>query len=84
MRMGADAAGAIAAGSIVAGAFVAAGFVVGALVTGTLTGPLGDADVLAAPGALAADLVCWDFNAEGGDALWLLFDNNVHDKLGRL
>ena len=34
--------------------------------------------------ALALDFVRWNFNAQGGDALWQLFDNNVHDKLNRL
>ena len=36
------------------------------------------------PVALAANFVRWDFNAKGGDALWLLLDNNVHNKWGRL
>ena len=48
MRMGADAAGAIAAGSVVVGA---------------LAGALGDADVLAAPGALADDPVAFAFGS---------------------
>ena len=63
MRMGADAAGAIAAGSVVAGTFVAGGLVVGALAAGALAGALGDADVLAAPGALADDPVAFAFGS---------------------
>ena len=34
--------------------------------------------------ALTADFFGWDFHAQGGDALWLLLDDNVHNKWARL
>ena len=34
-------------------------------------------------GVLAVNSVHWDFHAQGGDALWLFLDNNVHNKWDR-